>query len=112
MTGNDILKFLHRTPEVSGKDKLGFSPADIGTHSVRSGAVMSMFLDNSPVFLIMLVGLWSNDAFLKCAWKQFVETAKSASSRILKMTYLMSYSHFLLQLMTPEQVTRIISQQT
>lgn len=84
VTGDDMLKFMRRTAEAIGEDKLGFSPEDIRTHSVRSGAAMAMFLDNTPIFLIMLVGRWSSDAFLKYIRKQVLETAKGISSRMLK----------------------------
>jgi hypothetical protein len=33
-----------------GKDALGFSPEHIGTHSIRSGAEMAMYLAGVPVF--------------------------------------------------------------
>ena len=45
---------------------------------------MAMFLDNTPVFLIMLVGRWSSDAFLKYMRKQVLESCKGISSRMLK----------------------------
>ena len=56
VTGNDVLKFLRRTAEEIGENKLGFTPVDIGTHSVRNSATMAMFLDNTPIFLTTLVG--------------------------------------------------------
>ena len=84
VTANDMLRFMRRTADAIGQDKLGFSSTEIGTHSVRSGAAMAMFLDNTPIFLIMLVGRWSSDAFLKYIRKQVLETAKGISSRMLK----------------------------
>ena len=84
VSGNDMLLFMRRTADAIGQDKLGFSSKDLGTHSVRSGAAMAIFLDNTPIFLIMLVGRWSSDAFLKYIRKQVLETAKGISSRMLK----------------------------
>ena len=40
-----------------GKATLGYGPKDVGTHSIRSGAAMAMFLADTPVFVIMLQGL-------------------------------------------------------
>ena len=52
-----MLKFLHRIAKEIGEDKLVFVPAEIGTHQVRSGEAMAIFLDNAPIFLITLVDL-------------------------------------------------------
>eukprot|EP00957_Ditylum_brightwellii_P039652 3000198-Ditylum_brightwellii.AAC.1 len=66
------------------EDKLGFKAEDIGTHSIRLAAAMSMFLDNIPVFLIMLVERWSSDAFLKYIRKQVLESSKGISKKMIK----------------------------
>ena len=39
-----------------GEASLGFKATKIGTHSIRSGAVMQMFLGECPVYTIMLIG--------------------------------------------------------
>jgi hypothetical protein len=84
VSSSDALEHLRRTAEVIGEDKLGFKPHQIGTHSIRSGAAMAMFLDNTPVFLIMLIGRWKSDGFLKYIRKQVLETCKGISQRMLK----------------------------
>ena len=68
----------------NGEDELGFYPEDIGAHSVRSSVAMATFLDNTSIFLAMLVGFWSSDAFLNHVRKQVLETAKGISSNMLK----------------------------
>jgi hypothetical protein len=47
-----------------GEDNLGFKASEMGTHSIRSGAAMAMYLANVTIFTIMLIGHWSSDAFL------------------------------------------------
>jgi hypothetical protein len=47
-----------------GKDSLHIKKSEIGTHSIRSGAAMAMFLSNCSVCQIMMIGRWSSDAFL------------------------------------------------
>ena len=84
MSATEALEYLRRIAEVLGEDKLGFKPHQIGTHSLRSGAAMAMFLDNTPVFLIILVGRWKSDGFLKHIRKQVLETCKGMSTRMLK----------------------------
>jgi hypothetical protein len=41
-----------------GKDKLGFTPKEIGLHSARCGAAMAMYLSGVLVCTIMLLGRW------------------------------------------------------
>ncbi len=43
---------------------------DVEMHSIRSGAAMAMYLGECPVFMIMLIGCWSSDAFLRYIRKQ------------------------------------------
>jgi hypothetical protein len=47
-----------------GTEHLGFKPEECGTHSIRSAAAMAMHMAGVPVYTIMLIGRWSNDAFL------------------------------------------------
>ena len=67
-----------------GEDKLGFKSDDIGTHSVRSGAAMAMYLAGVPTFSIMMIGRWSSDAFLKYIRKQVEQFSHNISSRMLQ----------------------------
>ncbi len=48
-----------------GEDSLGFKARKIGTHSIRSGAAMQMFLSKCPIYTIMLIKHWSSKAFLR-----------------------------------------------
>ena len=43
----------------------GYRPAEIGTHSIRSGAAMALFLAQTSVLKIMILGRWSSAAFLR-----------------------------------------------
>ena len=66
-----------------GKDTLGCSATDMGTHSLRSATAMAMYLAGVPVFTIMLIGHWSSDAFLCYIWRQAQEFSSGVSSRML-----------------------------
>ena len=48
-----------------GYDKLGIAAGEIGTHSIRSGAAMAMYLGECPVYTIMMIGRCSSDVFLR-----------------------------------------------
>jgi hypothetical protein len=48
----------------SGHKVFRFCSIEIGTHSLRSGRAMTLFLKDHPVQKIMIFGRWSSDAFL------------------------------------------------
>ena len=52
-----ILMSIRAVVMYIGKDALGYSATDVGTHSLRSAAMaMAMYLASVPVFTIMLIG--------------------------------------------------------
>ena len=65
-----VTKTLQAAVSALGSDQLGFTADEIGTHSLRSGAAMQMYLGEIPVYTIMLIGRWSSDAFLRYIRKQ------------------------------------------
>ena len=67
-----------------GESKLGFKAEEVGTHSIRSGAAMSMYLGEAPVFTIMMIGRWSSDAFLRYIRKQVEQFSHNVSRRMLR----------------------------
>ena len=46
------------------EDILHIKKLEIGTHSIRSGAAMAMFLSDCSVSQIMMISRWSSDTFL------------------------------------------------
>jgi hypothetical protein len=68
-----------------GEMKLGIQRHEIGTHSIRSGAAMAMYLAGVPVFSIMLIGRWSSLAFLKYIRKQVQEFSFGISSKMIEV---------------------------
>ena len=67
-----------------GKAVLGYGPEDVGTHSIRSGAAMAMFLADTPLFVIMLQGRWSSDAFLRYIRKQVKQFSAGLSAKMVR----------------------------
>ena len=63
---------------------LGFDASELGLHSIRSGAAMSMYLTGIPVFTIMLIGHWSSDAFLRYIKKQVQEFSAGVSVKMIQ----------------------------
>ena len=84
VTQDLLLKEFRIVTDAVGKDKLGFKFAEIVTHSNRSEAVMSMFLANTPIFLIMLIGRRSSDAFLKYIRRQVLKSVQGVSTKMIQ----------------------------
>ncbi len=73
-----------------GETKLGIHRSEVGTHSVRSGAAMAIYLAGVPIFSIMLIGRWLSLAFLKYIQKQVQEFSFGIS---LKLIEVQSFKH-------------------
>lgn len=83
LTAKTILVKLRAAISAIGKDVLGFEASEIGLHSLRSGAAMAMYLNNIPVYTIMLIGRWSSDAFLRYIRRQVKEFSSGVSSAMI-----------------------------
>lgn len=90
ISNKDALRALKAAAVTIGEAKLGFAPADLGTHSLRSGAAMAMYLDEVPVYTIMLIGRWSSDAFLLYIRKQVEQFSHNVSNRMIQN---LSFTH-------------------
>jgi hypothetical protein len=73
-----------------GEDSLSFKASEIGTHSIRSGAAMQMYLGKCPIYTIMLIGRWSSNALLQYMRKQIEKFSHNISHWILTF---MSHRH-------------------
>jgi len=79
-----LLNKLRAAADAVGKEELGFEASELGLHSIRSGAAMSMYLTGVPVYTIMLIGRWSSDAFLRYIRKQVQEFSAGVSNKMIK----------------------------
>jgi len=79
-----MLEKLRAAARLIGEDVLGFDPEYIGTHSIRSGAAMAMYLADVATFTIMMIGRWSSDAFLRYIRKQVEQFSHNVSSRMIR----------------------------
>ena len=71
-TAKNAIDSLRSTVRLQGKDKLGFETHEIGTHSIRAGGAMAMYLATPQIqtYTIQLIGRWKSDAFLQYIRKQ------------------------------------------
>ena len=85
VTGETITDLCHDGVVTMGETKLGILRSEIGTKSIRSGAVMATYLSRVPVFSVMLIGIWSSTAFLKYILKQVQEFLQGISSKMIEV---------------------------
>jgi hypothetical protein len=78
-----ILSRIRLAVKAIGKEKLGFTERDVGTHSNRSGGAMGMYLVGTPVYTIMLLGRLSSDAFMRCIRKQVLDMSHGVSAKMI-----------------------------
>ena len=55
-----------------------------GTHSIRCGAALAMYLNGTSVVHIMLQGRWSSDAFLLYIKREVLQRSVGISADMLK----------------------------
>lgn len=84
VTGKQLANVLKDTVRAMGEDVLNIKADEVGTHSLRSAAAMAMFLGGLPVYLIMLMGRWSSDAFLRYIRKQVEQFSHDVSSKMIE----------------------------
>jgi hypothetical protein len=87
ITSADMINALNAACESYGWERLNLEKGDIGTHSIRSGAAMAMYLGDVPVYSIMMIGRWSSDAFLRYIRKQVEQFTHNVSRRMIIHQY-------------------------
>ena len=85
-----LVTHIRSVVDAFGKSDLGFSPDGFGTHSIHSSTAMQLFLNNMPIFQIMLQGRWSSDAFLQYIRRQVNELSKGLSTLMVNTKFLLS----------------------
>ncbi|KAL7461144.1 hypothetical protein ACHAXS_001582 [Conticribra weissflogii] len=67
-----------------GYDKLGIIKEEIGTHSIRIGAAMAMYLGKCPVYTITMIRHWFSNAFICYICKQVKQFSHNVSCQMLQ----------------------------
>ena len=87
VTSSEVVEALRSAVIKIGEDSLGFKAEDVGTHSIRSGAAMAMYLGECRVYSIMMIGRWSSDAFLRYIRKQIEQFSHDISQRMCRFMF-------------------------
>jgi hypothetical protein len=83
VTSTHMINALSDAVGAIGEVKLGIKNEDVGTHSIRLGTAMAMYLGECPILMIMLIRCWSSDAFLRYIRKQVMEFIQNVAKRML-----------------------------
>jgi hypothetical protein len=81
ITSKQITNALQDAILAIGEDSLHIAANKIGTHSIRLGTAMATFLGGCPVFLIMMIGCWSSNAFLRYIRKHNMRNSTTMSPK-------------------------------
>jgi len=84
VTCDDMMKALRETATSIGKDTLCFKLNDIGTHSIRSGSSIGIYLAEVPVYTILLIGRWSSDPFIRYIRMQVEQFSHTVIRRMMQ----------------------------
>jgi hypothetical protein len=83
ISDTNMITVLRAAVTFIGPDELGYEAADVGTHSIRSGAAMALVLSGHEAWRIMLAGRWQSQAFLVYIREQIQEFSKGVSARMI-----------------------------
>jgi hypothetical protein len=83
VTSSHMIDALRDTVVAIREVTLGVKEEEVGTHLIRSGAAMTMYIDKCPIFMIMLIGCWSSNAFLCHIRKQVIEFSQNVAKMML-----------------------------
>lgn len=90
ISSKNVLTALRSTVRTIGSKELGFSHSEIGTHSLRSGGAMALYLGGCGEAAIKLTGRWKSDSFMKYIRKQVQQFSIDFSSKMMRVEH---FSH-------------------
>ena len=84
ISSDEMVTALRGAVRAVGEDVLGFKAEEVGTHSIRSGAAMSMYMGEVPIYVMMIISRWKSDAFLRYIRKQIEQFSHNVARRMLR----------------------------
>jgi hypothetical protein len=84
LTQKNMNHLLRLTCKLRPDMYFGYRAVDIGTHSIRSGAAMALFMADEQPHKIMILGRWLSDAFMDYIRPQVQEWTSGMSTQMLR----------------------------
>jgi hypothetical protein len=82
ITSKTILRQIRSATRMAGESRLGLQSERVGTHSLRSGAAMAMYLAGVPSETIQLIGRWRSSTFMRYLRIQVPDTTLGVATRM------------------------------
>ena len=83
ITHAELINFIRSSVSRLAFENPNLNPSDFGTHSVRSGSALAMYLHEVPVADIMLQGRWSSNSFMLCIKRHVLERSQGALTSMI-----------------------------
>ncbi len=84
-SSQDVIKLLRDGGVKNfGEDTLGFTAEEVGTHSIRAGGAMAMYLAGIVPFTIQIIGRWKSTSFLEYIRKQVQQFTENISDQMVR----------------------------
>jgi len=87
ISAENLIVMLRSTAEALGVDQVGYRPLEIGTHSIRSGCAMGLFMMDIHPIRIQIIGRWSSDAFMVYIRPQVLEWSSDLSIKLASLDH-------------------------
>ena len=84
ITNNNITKALRSAVDQMTNFDLGFDSKEVGTHSIRSGGAMALCLAKTDVYMVMIIGRWKSDSFMKYIRKQIEQFSAGLTDKMIE----------------------------
>ena len=82
LTANEMTRAVRIAVADLGLERNGLSPAQVGSHSLRAGGAMAMYLNNVPHDTVRKIGRWQSDTFLMYIHEQIAAFAHRVSKKM------------------------------
>ena len=83
VTSKHMINAMEDAVEAVGRERLNIEKGEIGTHSLRSGAAMSMFLGGVDTERIKMIGRWNSYCFIRYIRKQVEQFSQDVSKKMI-----------------------------
>ncbi len=93
LSSTAVLEQLRTATRAISERQLGFKAEDIGTHSIRSGATMAMYLAGVKVKTIQMIGRWRSRSFMRYLRIQVPETTRGVATRMTSRHTFLTIDH-------------------
>ena len=87
VSASNIINVIRAETQQVGASRLGFSPEDVGTHSLHSGGTMVMHIANFPDRTLMAIDRWRSLWFMVYIQHQILSFSSGVSVKMIQQPW-------------------------